>query len=158
MDNQQRFELLSAYLDQELSPKEIEEVEQWLKQDDKARRTYQNLLQLRYRLREIPVPCSQFPSEALSSKVATRVRTQRRRQAILWSGGGVAALFLAMITGMFSPTNAPISRLAKDEAAISSNALMIALDQPIVEIPTVPASDNASSSEAKDTSSPLPTP
>jgi len=136
MDNQQRFELLSAYLDQELSPEETAEVEQWLKEDEKARRTYQNLLQLRYCLREIPVPSSQLPADVLSRKVVAKAHSQRMRQALLWSGGVVAALFVAIIAGTLSTINSPFPRLAKsDQTRVSSSSLMIAVDQPVLEIP-----------------------
>ncbi len=151
MDNQQRFELLSAYLDQELSPEETKKVERWLKEDHKARQTYQNLLQLRYYLREIPVPSSQVPAEVLSRKVTAKAHSQRMRQVLLWGGGAVAALFVAIIAGTLSTIHSPFPRLAKsDQARISSNSLMIAVDQPILEIP---ATSEATSSETKQSSS-----
>lgn len=143
MDNQQRFELLSAYLDQELSPEEVEEVEQWLKQDKKARRTYHNLLQLRYRLREIPIPSSQLPSERLSHQVTRKAHTQRMRQWSLWGGSAIAALFVVILTSFFSTSHSPLFRLAQsDEKSLSQDSLMIEVDQPIMEIPTTAAENN----------------
>jgi len=159
MDNQQRFELLSAYLDQELSPEETKKVEQWLKEDEKAQRTYQNLLQLRYCLREIPVPSSQLPADVLSRKVTAKAHLQRMRQVLLWGGGTIAALFVAIIAGMLSTMNSPLPRLAKsDQARLSSSSLMITVDQPILEIPAAPVSDAASSETEQPSSPSSPTP
>ncbi|AFZ43725.1 hypothetical protein PCC7418_1537 [Halothece sp. PCC 7418] len=153
MDNQQRFELLSAYLDQELSPEETKKVEQWLKEDEEARQTYQRLLNLRYRLREMPVPSSQLSPEVLTEKVTTQARNQTLRQVVVWGGGTIAALFAAIMTGVFSASDVPIPRFARsNEAQISSNGLMIALDRPIMEIP-----EDRSSSEAEGSSSTSPT-
>lgn len=143
MDNQQRFELLSAYLDQELSPEEVEEVEQWLKQDHEARRTYHNLLQLRYRLREIPIPSSQLPSELLSYQVTQKAHAQRMRQWSLWGGSAIAALFVVILTSLFSTNHSSLFRIAQsDERSFSKDSLMIEVDQPIMEIPTAPAENN----------------
>ncbi|MDR9402778.1 MAG: zf-HC2 domain-containing protein [Halothece sp. Uz-M2-17] len=154
MDNQECFELLSAYLDQELSPEETQDVEQWLKQDDQARRTYQKLLQLRYRLRDIPVSSSPLPSQMLSEKVITKAHHQNFRNVLLWGGGTLAALFVVIITGVFSTMNAPLPRLARsNDPKISNNSLMIALDQPIMEIPK-----DSPSSDAEAPSSRSPTP
>jgi len=140
MNNQQRFELLSAYLDRELPSDQIQQVEQWLSRDPQAQTTYQNLLQLRYRLRESTVPSSHPSQEDLTKTVVAKANYQRWKQALLWGGGTVAAAFLiAIIPGIGGVlTNSSLPRLANSgQSNVASDSLMIALDQPIVEIPIV---------------------
>lgn len=148
MNNQRRFELLSAYLDQELTPQEIEQVEKWLSNDPEAQKIYKNLLQLRYHLREMPVPPSHRSSEALACSVVGNVHQQTVKQVLFWSGGTIAALFVTIISGVFSWTGSPISRLAEsNESNLPSDSLMIAIDEPVVEIPIVPVSTTSEKSE-----------
>lgn len=150
MDNEQRFEWLSAYLDQELSPEEAKKVEQWLKQDDQARQTYQNLLQLRYRLREIPIPPSRLSPDELTHAATTKAQRQKLKQYFLWTGGAVTALCLAIVTGALSTDKVSFPRWAgSNERQMASQSLMIALDQPVMEIP-----EDASSSEEASSTSP----
>ena len=60
---QQRFELLSAYLDGEVSPAERQQVQQWLDTDPEIQQLYVKLLRLQQSVPRIPVPSSGSSSE-----------------------------------------------------------------------------------------------
>ncbi|MEM7066612.1 MAG: hypothetical protein AAF572_26040 [Cyanobacteria bacterium P01_B01_bin.77] len=55
-DDEARFELLSAYLDDEVTAKERQLVAQWLRDDPSIQKMYQQLLMLRQAIRTSPVP------------------------------------------------------------------------------------------------------
>ncbi|PSO50010.1 MAG: hypothetical protein BRC33_04685 [Cyanobacteria bacterium SW_9_44_58] len=139
MNSQQRFELLSAYLDRELPPDQRQQVEQWLSRDPQAQQTYQNLLKLRYQLRESTVPSSHSSQEQLMETVVAKANRQTWKQAFLWGGGTAAAVFIALISGSLFSNYSPIPRLANSgNSNRASESLMIALNQPVVEMPKAP--------------------
>ena len=153
MNNQQRFELLSAYLDRELPPDQAQQVEQWLSRDPQAQQTYKNLLKLRYQLRESTIPSSHPSQEELMETVVAKANRQSWKQALLWSGGTVAAVFIALISGSLLSNYSPLPRLANSgNSDGTSESLMIALNQPVVELPRGPRS--RSSDRQKEVSSP----
>ncbi len=55
-DDEARFELLSAYLDDEVTAEERQLVAQWLMDDSNTQQMYQRLLMLRQAIRTAPVP------------------------------------------------------------------------------------------------------
>ncbi|MEM9009328.1 MAG: hypothetical protein AAGE59_38235 [Cyanobacteria bacterium P01_F01_bin.86] len=55
-DEEARFELLSAYLDDEVTTEERKLVAQWLMDDPNTQQMYQRLLMLRQAIRTAPVP------------------------------------------------------------------------------------------------------
>ena len=55
-DEETRFELVSAYLDDEVTAEERQLVAQWIRDDAEVRQTYQQLLMLRQAIRTAPVP------------------------------------------------------------------------------------------------------
>ena len=61
-DEETRFELVSAYLDDEVTADERQLVAQWLQDDPEIRRMYRQLLMLRQAIRTAPVP-EQPPSQ-----------------------------------------------------------------------------------------------
>mgnify|MGYP000176079947 CR=1 len=136
MNNQQRFELLSAYLDRELSPEEMEKVERWLSEDPTAQQAYQNLLQLRYCLREAPIPYSGTAPDLLSQKVATQANRRGFRERLVWSGSALGALVIMIITSVWTTDESPLPALVQSES-VNSSSLMIVVNQPILEIPTI---------------------
>ncbi len=155
----EQFELLSAYLDGEVSASERKQVEAWLDTDPKLRQTYQRLLTLQSGLKAMPVAASSVQPEQLARNVMKRV--DRSRRLWLWGGiGTAAAVVMGSLSGLLTgqgwdvktaqqplqgrPTfSAPsISTLKADPNAATPNAtLMIALERPPVEIPIVPGSE-----------------
>jgi anti-sigma factor RsiW len=150
----EQFELLSAYLDGEVSAAERKQVEAWLDQDPKLQQTYQQLLTLQNGLKVMPVAASSMQPEQLAKQVLMRV--DRSRRTWIWGGIGAAVAVAmgsvsALLTGQGwdmqtaqyptpgSPTFAvpSVSTLQNDPSA----TLMIALERPPVEIPIVPGSE-----------------
>jgi Putative zinc-finger len=151
----EQFELLSAYLDGEVSAAERKQVEAWLDQDPNLRRTYQQLLTLQNGLKVMPTAIASMQPEQLAKNVLTCV-DRRSRRLWVWGGIGAAAAVAmgsisALLTGpnwdmqtaqnlmQGSPTfTVPsVSTLHSDPNA----TLMIALERPPVEIPIVPRSE-----------------
>lgn len=149
-----RFELISAYLDGEVTAEERRQVEEWLKYDTSVQGLYQRLLTLRQRMKTIPTPPREQSAHQVAEAVVGRVDRQPK-VALLWSGAAVAALLLAVVSdwGMFRPGAiapvaeqpgttqiTPLAESGSDFSMVDSDALMIALDQPIFEIPKAPSS------------------
>lgn len=137
-----RFELLSAYLDGEVSVSERKQVEQWLATDDSVKCLYARLLKLRQCVQAIPIPASDHSPEATFQQVWKRLY---RRSQLGWMFGGaaVAACVINVISGLI-PSNTSQLQLAqkqitptvvKTEAVVLASPLMVALNNPVIEIP-----------------------
>jgi anti-sigma factor RsiW len=152
MDNfkRDRFELISAYLDGEVTADERRQVEGWLKHDASAQCLYTRLLKLRQSFRMMPVPPPEQPAEVTVQQIMNRVE-RRPRVAAAWGGAAIAAAFLGLLVhlpDLGSMTTQQLASRASDKTQVSktiptlveSDALMIALDRPIIEIPKAPTS------------------
>ncbi|NJO40423.1 MAG: Fis family transcriptional regulator [Cyanobacteria bacterium RU_5_0] len=138
-----RFELLSAYLDGEVTADERRQVEDWLKTDPTMQCLYARLLKLRQGLRTIPIPESEQPVEQFAAQVVSRIE-RRPKRTILWGGMAIAAVFMGVVMGTLprepgfqvadspSPITESPSRMA---TSIPDEGLMIALDRPPIPIP-----------------------
>jgi hypothetical protein len=131
-----RFELLSAYLDGEVTATERRQVEAWLKTDPRTQQLYARLLRLRQGLRTMPVPASEQPVEQVVQQVSAKLHRAPKR--LVWGGLAFAALIVGSVVATLprefgSPqmANAPLD----SEQAIPQDGLMIALDRPVIEIP-----------------------
>lgn len=142
-----RFELLSAYLDGELSAAERKQVEEWLATDTLVQCLYARLLKLRQGIQSLPVPTSTQTSEELTAQVLRRCQ-RRFRQVAAWGGAAAAALVLGMISGISPFGESPVTQVASSQRShteasntkvgpnrAAPDALMIALDRPVVQIP-----------------------
>lgn len=175
-----RFELLSAYLDGEVTAAESRQVEEWLAHDDTVKQLYHRLLALRggFQQAAVTIPAS-ATAEATVRQVMARVDRQPRRRA--WTLGGLAAIG-AVASAAFgllsgdngglrfagnsvnpSPTavvaNSPapatiapatIANTPTPRTTVAEDALMIALDQPIIDF----GSDDSSAATPVTTTSP----
>lgn len=129
-----RFELLSAYLDGEVSATERQQVQEWLATDPKIQCLYQRLLKLRQGLRTLPVPSSEQPVEQTVDRVFARLK--RRRQRVMTWGGAIAAVFVAAVSGVLPGDLSFSPQLARSpQPEVGSEPLMIALNKPLVDIP-----------------------
>jgi Putative zinc-finger len=154
----EQFELLSAYLDGEVSATERKQVEAWLDHDPQLRQTYQRLLKLQNGVKAMPMAAPSIQPEQLAQNVLKRV--DRSRRLWVWSGIGTAAAIVmgslsSLLTGQswdmktaqqplqgqptFNPPSVAIQNDAN--AALPNATLMIALERPPVEIPIVPGSE-----------------
>lgn len=137
-----RFELLSAYVDGEVSPEERALVEHWLATDPEAQRLYRQLVQLHELCQKLPAPAPGMPVDEVVTGVLTRI-TRRARKRLVWSGLLVAAS--ALVGGVLSGlvTRTPTPELAQQPSPSVSTAtlrnpqraLRITLEQPPVTIP-----------------------
>lgn len=128
-----RFELLSAYLDGEVTADERRQVEQWLATDAKMQRLHTRLLSLRQGMRTFPIPPSEQPIEQVAVQVMSRLE-RRPKRTVVWGGLAVAALLIGAVVGTFSRSElTPAPGLVSN--ATPNDGLMIALDRPVIEIP-----------------------
>ncbi|HLO47271.1 MAG TPA: zf-HC2 domain-containing protein [Kamptonema sp.] len=128
-----RFELLSAYLDGEVTAAERRQVEEWLATDLAVRGLYERLLSLRHGLQVMPVPSTPQPPQELANRVFQRV-DRRRNRALVWGGSAIAAMFVAMMSGVVSDRQLFTPQLAQSPVPVSGDGLMLALNEPVVDI------------------------
>ena len=138
MEKRDCFELLSAYLDGEVTANERRQVEEWLSTDTSIKHLYKRLLNLRKGLHNIPIPATAQSPEATINQVLTRVN---RRYRLKWMFGGaaVAACIFGAISGLL-PSNSRMLELATTQPTeltptATDSPLMVALNNPVIEIP-----------------------
>lgn len=139
MVKRDRFELLSAYLDGEVTAAERKQVEEWLATEPTAKHLYARLLKLRHSVRNIPVPETQ-PVEETVEQVLTRLR---RRNRITWLCGGaaVAACVISAVSGLLpTPELQMAGKQSVQQAQTAStpattSPLMVAINNPVIPIP-----------------------
>jgi hypothetical protein len=144
-----RFELLSAYLDGEVTASERRQVEAWLATDAKTQCLYSRLLTLRQGLQTLPIVKSEQSVEQFVDQVTARLDYQPRRW--IWGGLAVAAMLVgAIFTAVPQDRYAPsIADSLDSTEEVPSAGLMIALNHPPIEIPgmTLPQSDTQPTSD-----------
>lgn len=160
-----RFELLSAYLDGEVTAKERYQVEDWLKSDPQIQCLYARLIQLRRGVQATSATAL-IPrtSSDTAQQVFSKLERRQSRRVLAWGGVAAAALLASLFSGNLprlqyasnqigssseeTELSAETLGLPLDEsldtakvasAEIPSHALMISLDQPLIE----PASDGS---------------
>ncbi|MBD2386530.1 anti-sigma factor family protein [Cylindrospermum sp. FACHB-282] len=144
MVKRDRFELLSAYLDGEVTSAERRQVEEWLAKDASVQCLYARLLKLRQSLRTMPVPPPQQSPETIFQQVWVRLR---RRSQLAWMFGGaaIAACAIGAVTGLLPSTESRTLQLAQQphiepktattKPVVPVSPLMVALNNPVIEIP-----------------------
>ncbi len=142
MQKRDCFELLSAYLDGEVTANERKQVEEWLSKDASIKCLYKRLLNLRQGLQNIPVPPTNQSSETTIEQVLKRIN---RPQDLAWMFGGaaLAACILGTVSTLFPGNSSRILQMAETteltpavtQPAISDSPLMVALNKPVMEIP-----------------------
>ncbi len=134
-----RFELLSAYLDGEVSPAERQQVQSWLDSDPQTQYLYQRLLKLRQGWQQIAAPSPVISTDILAGKIFARVdRRNNKRKVLFWAGGAIAALFTGFLFVVDPVNRSPLPQLANQiEFDIESEELLaaVSVDEPAVRIP-----------------------
>ena len=127
-----RFELLSAYLDGEVSPEERRIVLTWLTEDPETQCLYRRLLQLRQGFQGL---CPEQWQSETSHQTATAVVNKLNQRLRLTCMAGMTAAAVAVI-GVFSGAlNNPMGRVGIAQSPDQGESLKIALDQPPITIP-----------------------
>ncbi|MBW4599234.1 MAG: transcriptional regulator [Calothrix sp. FI2-JRJ7] len=149
MVKRDRFELLSAYLDGEVTATERKQVEEWLVNDQSVKTLYTRLLKLRQSLRTLPIPESQQPVEETVEQVLGKLKRRRLKLAGLFGGAAIAACAFGALSGIFSGdsrviqfASQPVSQPIATKPNASSKTLMVALNQPIFPIPKTEVAPN----------------
>ncbi|BCL38754.1 hypothetical protein NSMS1_52010 [Nostoc sp. MS1] len=140
MVKRDRFELLSAYLDGEVTAAERKQVEDWLANDVAVQCLYSRLLKLRQGIRTMPIPTTQQAPEVTAEQVIAKVN---RRSRLKWVfGGAVAACVIGAVSSWLPRQEALTPQLAQNRqeqtsqtVAQSSVQLKVALNEPVIEIP-----------------------
>lgn len=149
-----RFELLSAYLDGEVSPDERRLVMTWLSSDPNVQCLYRRLLQLRQGcqdLRQTPITDSQ--AECTATAVVRRLNYRFRITCM----AGLTAATIAFIGTVSGALKGPSENLAVVEQPDVSSAeaanenLELALDQPPIQIPKSAVSAQATPMQESNT-------
>ncbi len=142
-NSQERFELLSAYIDGEVTNTEEQLVEQWLSDDADFRRIYQHQLKLRQLLIDLPVPVSssvKAETNVMIDRVFAEIdkRSQRRKWKLAGIGVSIAAvvgIFGSMFTFNSSPQFSPVANSLKAPATVTEEPILIAMEEPLVPLP-----------------------
>lgn len=98
-----RFELLSAYIDGELSAGERKQVEAWLESDPEMQRQYQTLSSLSRSFQALPTPQSSASADEMLDAVFSKVERQPRALKIAGIGAAVVAV-IGALSALFSST------------------------------------------------------
>ncbi|MGL5033994.1 MAG: anti-sigma factor family protein [Microcystaceae cyanobacterium] len=131
-----QFELLSAYIDGEVTPKERNQVQEWLDTDPQLKQVYLGLLRLQQDISLVPVPTPAISTEQLSQRVFQRIEKENRfRRLWFWGGMAVTAVLVGAFSSLFLDRS-PFS-ISPQQAQIELEAepLMIALNQSAIDLP-----------------------
>lgn len=128
-----RFELLSAYLDGEVTAAERRQVEEWLTNDPAMKRLYSRLLMMQQSFQSMPVPAAEQSAQELATKVLQRVE-RKPKQTWIWGGGAIAALLIAVVSGVDGGRQLFAPQFARSPVPAESDGLIVALNEPLVEI------------------------
>lgn len=159
-----RFELLSAYVDNELSVSERQQVEAWLESDPEMKQQYRALSAISRSFQSMPMPTTQTQSssdmlEAVFAKVDRKPRLLKLTGMTAAIVTGISALGALFVAPMLSPqlakqnspevasqSSEPINTLLPNKShnadlkSADTDSLMLVLEAPPVDIPIV--SDN----------------
>ena len=140
MVKRDRFELLSAYLDGEVTAAERRQVEEWLANDSSVQNLHKRLLSLRQGLRNLPVPQEKSIEETVDS-VMTRLR-RRTRKAWMFGGAAVAACVIGSLSSLIPNgelglrfANTSVEETQQSSVEEVASLPMVSLNQPLVRIP-----------------------
>jgi anti-sigma factor RsiW len=131
----ERFELLSAYLDGEVTATERQQVEAWLATDRAFQQQYRQMQNIHVAFPLMTVPSS-HSAEALAEGVFAQIDRNRNRRLSWIGGGAIAATLLAAVTGLggLFGDRSPQLQFAAHKANTPA-PLMVALNDPILTMP-----------------------
>jgi ferric-dicitrate binding protein FerR (iron transport regulator) len=151
---QEKFELVSAYLDGEVTLSERREVENLLATDTVTRHLYQRLLQLLSELQRMPIPPTTETFEVTVDKVFEKIDRRSKRTFVL-AGGAIAVVCVAVVSGIVSVIRSPSLEVAERETVhialnepimeiVNPDSLMLTVNEPVFQIPKAPISPSES--------------
>ncbi len=122
----ERFWLLSLYLDGEATPAERSRVEAWIDGDREFAQLYRQQRRLQQSLVDLPVPATD-PMVLLQNLNARLDRQERRRWAL------PVAAALTLVAGWMAVATLP--RTPEVQMAQPEERLILAMEQPLVPLP-----------------------
>lgn len=132
------FELLSAYIDGELSPAEKKQVQTWLDRDPQFKQMYLQLLNLQGQIQNFVIPPNEKSSAEIAAGVFESIDRSRHRRNFAWIGSAIAASAIAAVSGIipgFSPWSVNTAKVDPSNSISSQVMLAVAIDQPAINIP-----------------------
>lgn len=134
-DVDERFELLSAYLDGEVTASERQQVEALLADDTAFRSQYRQMQRVQIAIPAMSVPSTNQSAETLANAVFAQIDRHRTAQRTrLIGGGAIAATFVAVIAGVGSLFSTD-SQLQMASSRLTTPApMMVALNDPILSL------------------------
>ena len=133
----ERFELLSAYIDGEVTPQERQQVQASLDSDPKFKQAYLNLLRLQQDFGRVPVPTPSISAEQLAQRVHQKLEKENRfRRLWLWGGFVATAVLVGALSNLLNNSSTPFSSWQQAKMELESDPFVLALNEPVIEIPT----------------------
>lgn len=133
----ERFELLSAYIDGEVTPQERQQVQAWLDSDPKFKQAYFNLLRLQQDFVRVPVPTPSISAEQLAQRVHQKLEKENRFHRLwLWGGFVATAVLVGALSNLLNNSSTPFSSWQQAKMELEPDPLVLALNEPVIEIPT----------------------
>ena len=133
------FELLSAYIDGELSPSEKKQVQAWLDRDAEFKQLYLRLLNLQGQIQNFIIPPAEKSTEEITTGVFQSLdRHRRKRRTLVWGGSAIAASIVATISGIipgFSTFSPQVAEVNLPNLNSDSVMVAVAIDRPAINIP-----------------------
>lgn len=131
-----RFELLSAYLDGEVTSTEKRQVEEWLDNDAETQKLYERLLALRQNFQALPVPSNTQSVEQTIQQVFGKIEKRRQHRSWRWGGAAAAALIVATLSSVV-PGRQVLQMADVSNPPNTEEKLLVALNTPLVELPEI---------------------
>jgi anti-sigma factor RsiW len=130
----EQFELLSAYVDDEVTTSERYEVEALLESDEAFAHQYRQMLRIQTSLPAMSVPSTRQSPEELALAVFAEIDRPRKRKMTIVGSGAIAAGLLSIVAGLAGLIggNDAQPQFAKGNAPAP---IMVALNDPILSIP-----------------------
>ncbi|GFE70580.1 anti-sigma factor [Chroococcus sp. FPU101] len=129
----ERFELLSAYLDGEVTAVERRQVQQWLDTDPSFQKLYRKLTKLQQSAQYAPTPIDAHKNEQLSAQVFQKLDRRRNQRLLALSSALGAAIAMACVFYLFPGRSSFNHQIAHNQLSVSEvddEELMIALNHP----------------------------
>ncbi len=158
-----KFELMSAYLDGEVTASERQQVETLLQNDPIFRAQYQRMQGMQQSFDRLPVEEVVVPVNVLADRVFAKISERRQSKWLKIAGGAAAAALVAAGTGLSGMWNGsgsavsqlaelslPTAALAKLEIIPNPAPMMVALNNSIVQVQIPPTKSPAGAVEDND--------
>jgi Putative zinc-finger len=135
-----RFELLSAYLDGEVTAEERRQVELWLAEDPQVQNMHRRLMMLRQGLKSMPAPTPAQPVKQTIDQVFEKVDRRSRFRLIMGGATAAAAALVATVIGVSQfnngpnlqvATKSPTTTIGNPAEDATTGELLISLDEPV---------------------------